>query len=239
MAVDGYDITGNGNEIKLKRDAAKIDATVFGDHFSYELAGIQKASLEFKGFYNPGYNNLDQIVNQRFGQTNDVITLTAPGGYAALQPAILMPSVITKYDIDAKLKGAVDIDSEYDARGALDQGFILVSPIIPITASGVSAVLDNTLTGGATTGGCAAQLHVWGVSGTTPSLTMILQGSPDGVTWTTLGAFNAVTTNNSAQRLVLPNGTTIPQQTRVSWTVTGTTPTFNTLFGFSRSVVYL
>jgi len=117
VAVDGYDFTGNGNEIKLKRDAAKIDATVFGQHFSYDLAGIQKASLELKGFYSYGYSQIDQIINQRFGQTNDVNVLVAPAGYPVLGPAILMPSVITKYDLDAKLKGAIDA-FKLDVRGA-------------------------------------------------------------------------------------------------------------------------
>jgi hypothetical protein len=238
--ADGYDISGNGNEVKIKRDAAKIDATVFGDHFSYDLAGIQKASLEFKGFYAAGYGFLDQIVNQRFGQTNDVLTLTAPAGLAALGPAIMIPSVISKYDVDVKLKGAVDIDAEFDARGYMDQGFLLVSPIGATTVTGMSSVLDNTLNGGATTGGWAAQLHVSSVSGTTPSLTVKLQGSPDGTTWTDLpgGLFTAVTASNNAQRLVQPNGIATPAQIRANLTITGTTPSFNAMVGFSRSVVY-
>lgn len=239
--ADGYDISGNGNEVKIKRDAAKIDATVFGDHFSYDLAGIQKASLEFKGFYAAGYNFLDQIVNQRFGQTTDVQTLTMPAGPGvSLGPAIMMPSVITKYDVDVKLKGAVDIDAEFDARGFLDQGFILVNPIAPLTVTGTGTALDNTLTGGATAGGWAAQLHVSTVTGTTPSLAMKLQGSPDGTTWTDLpgGAFNAVTASNNGQRLVMPNGTAVPAMIRANYTITGTTPTFLTAVAFSRSVVY-
>jgi hypothetical protein len=239
--ADGYDISGNGNEVKIKRDAAKIDATVFGDHFSYDLAGIQKASLEFKGFYAAGYNFLDQIINARFGQTADVLTLTAPAGLAALAPAILMPSVLTKYDIDVKLKGAVDIDSEYDARGAIDSGFILVSPIGATTTTGMSGVLDNTANGGATTGGWAAQLHISSVSGTTPSFTGKLQGSPDGTTWTDLpgGLFNAITTPNQAQRLTQPNGVSAPAQIRLNYTISGTTPSFTVAAAFARTPVFL
>lgn len=243
--ADGYDISGNGNEVKIKRDAAKIDATVFGDHFSYDLAGIQKASLELKGFYAAGYGNLDQIVNARFGQTADVYTLTGPAGLGApvgtvFQPAIMMPSVLTKYDIDVKLKGAVDIDMEFDARGAIDSGFILVSPIAALTTTGMSSALDNTSNGGATTGGWAAQLHVGAVSGTTPSLTAKLQGSPDGTTWTDIpgGLFAAVTTAFQAQRLTMPNGVTLPAQVRANYTISGTTPSFNAMVAVSRTVVY-
>lgn len=242
--ADGYDISGNGNEVKIKRAAAKIDATVFGDHFDYELAGIQKASLEFKGFYAAGYNFLDQIVNQRFGQTNDVYTCTLPAGYINNGPAIMMPSVITKYDIDVKLKGAVDIDAEYDARGFLDQGFMLMNPLSATTTTGTgtagNGVLDNSTTGGATTGGCTAQLHVSTVSGTTPSLTVKIQGSPDGTTWTDIPGmtFAAVTTPNQAQRLVVPNGVSVPAQVRTNWTVSGTSPSFTSMVSFCRSVVY-
>lgn len=239
VAFDQYDMSGNGNELKAKRDAATIDATVFGDRFSYDLAGIQKASIELKGFYTPGYNNIDGIVNQRFGQDSDVLAAYGALGWPLGGPMVMQPSVITKYDIDAKLKGAVTIDCTMMARGYVDDGYILLSPNQFTTATGTSTALDNTPNGGATVAGANAQLHVFSVTGTTPSLTMKLQGSPDGTTWTDIpGMLFSAATTASAQRLVLPKQQTIPAQVRANWTISGTTPSFLALLGFARGVVY-
>lgn len=240
IVCDQYDISGNGNELKAKRDAAVIDATAFGSRFEYGLAGIQKSSIEMKGHYAPGYTNIDGIINQRFGQDSDVLVGYAPlgwGGASTMNPFVMQPSVITKYDIDAKLKGAVELDATWTARGAVDDGFLLQNPNVIMTATGTSAVLDDTSNTGPTTGGAAAHLHVLGVSGTTPSLTMKIQSSPDGTTWTDLFVFTAATKITS-QRLTIPIGNTIDQQIKASWTITGTTPKFNAVVGFSRSVVF-
>lgn len=237
ICVDQYDVSGHGNEIKAKRDAAVIDATGFGDRFEYGLAGIQQASIELKGHYTPGYTGMDGILNQRFGQDSDVLVAYAALGWNPLNPLVMQPSVITKYDVDAKLKGAVEIDSTYTARGAVDDGYLLVSPTTFLTVSGSSSVLDDTLTTGATLGGCAAQLHVLSASGTTPSLTMTISSSPDGTTWTPLLAFTAMTKPGS-QRLVLPVGNNIDQQIKATWTISGTTPKFSAVVGFSRTVVF-
>lgn len=240
IVCDQYDVSGNGNELKAKRDAAVIDATGFGDHFEYGLAGIQKSSIELKGHYAPGYNKIDGIINQRFGQDSDVLVGYAPLGWGAstaLNPFVMQPSVITKYDIDAKLKGAVELDATWTARGAVDDGFLLQSPNTLITATGTGTILDDTANTGPTTGGAAAQLHVLAVSGTTPSLTMKIQSSPDGTTWTDLFTFTAATKATS-QRMTLAIGNTVDQQIRANWTVSGTTPKFNVVLGFSRTVVF-
>lgn len=237
IVCDQYDISGHGNELKAKRDAAVIDATGFGDHFEYGLAGIQKSSIELKGHYTPGYAGMDGIINQRFGQDSDVLVAYAPLGWGVSNPLVMQPSVITKYDIDAKLKGAVELDATWTARGAVDDGYQLQTPNTIMTATGTSAVLNDTTTTGATTGGAAAHLHVLAVSGTTPSLTMKIQSSPDGTTWTDLFVFTAATTLN-AQRLTIPIGNNVDQQIRANWTISGTTPKFQAVVGFSRTVVF-
>lgn len=241
IAVEQYDVSGHGNELKAKRDAAVIDATGFGDRFEYGLAGIQKSSIELKGHYTPGYAGFDGIVNQRFGQDSDVNVCYGALGWGVLNPVVMQPSVITKYDIDAKLKGAVEIDSVFTARGAVDDGYQLLAPNSYLTgASGVSNVLDDTLTTGATAGGCAAHIHLMSLTGTTPSLAVKLQSSADGTTWADMPGmtFTALTAIGS-QRLTLPNGTAIPAFIKASWTLSGTgSPIASAMVGFSRGVVF-
>lgn len=238
IVCDQYDISGHGNELKAKRDAAVIDATAFGDRFEYGLAGVQKSSIELKGHYTPGYAGMDGIINQRFGQDSDVLVAYAPLGWGLLNPLVMQPSVITKYDIDAKLKGAVELDATWTARGAVDDGYMLQTPNTIMTATGTQAApLDDTATTGPTLGGAAAHLHVLAVSGTTPSLTMKIQSSPDGTTWTDLFVFTAATKIGS-QRMTIAVGNNVDQQIRANWTISGTLPKFNAVVGFSRNVVF-
>lgn len=240
MAVDQYDVTGNHNEFKFKRDAAVVDVTTFGKRFSDDLAGIQKASLELKGFYDAGYDHLDQVINLRFGQDDDVLTLLAPSGWEDQAPAILMPSVITKYDVTAKLKGAVDIDSNYMARGAVDQGFLGLNPSnLLVGASGAGPIIDHSdFFPGGTNSGLAAQLHLVQVDGTTPSLTFKVQQSPaTSPVWTDLATFTVATAATS-QRIELPQGTFVNEMLRVIWANTGTGNTVRAAVGVSRGVHY-
>ena len=65
-------------------------------------------------------------------------------------------------------------------------------------------------------------LSVTAASGTTPSLTVTIQHSADGVTWTNHSSFAAATAVTSERKVF--GG--IDRFARASWTVTGTTPSF-------------
>jgi hypothetical protein len=240
MVIDEYDVTGQNMEYKSKRDAAVIDATVFGERFSYDLAGIQKASIEYKGFYGPGDSGYNQAINRKFGQDSDVLLGVAPQGWGILNDFTMQPSVITKYDIDTKLKGAVDVDINAMARGAVDDGYLLFAPTVFLTTGSTinSNVLDQSLTTGATAAGCAAQLHVITMTAAT-TLAVAIQGSPDGSTWTTLTNMTFSTFSvQGKQRLTLGVGNAVPQMIRGQATVTGTGGVASVALGWARNVVY-
>jgi hypothetical protein len=62
------------------------------------------------------------------------------------------------------------------------------------------------------------------VGGTTPSLTIQPQTSPDNSTWTNFGSqYSAITANGTAAH---PAITPLERYFRLAYTVTGTTPTF-------------
>lgn len=67
------------------------------------------------------------------------------------------------------------------------------------------------------------QLDVTAASGTSPSLTVLLEDSLDGTNWNTIGTFAAKT---AAGREVINVTTPFAETVRASWTVTGTTPSF-------------
>lgn len=236
VTLDQFDITGFYNEYKFKRDAALIDVTPFGNRVSSDLAGIQKAGLELKGFYNSTH---DVAIHQRFGQDEDVLLALAPQGYKPLAPVVMLPSVTVKYDVSAKAKDAVTVDSEFALRGFVDNGVQLFSPKTILTAaSGVSGIYDNgsSATSGATVAGWASQLHVWAIGGTSPSVTVTIEDSADGTAFATLGAFTTAIAPES-DRLEVDFGNTVRRYVRARYVLVGG-GAVQMLTGFARSVDY-
>lgn len=89
-----------------------------------------------------------------------------------------------------------------------------------------SAARTTTGTGTGTTTAARAQvakLDVTAASGTTPSLIVTIQDSPDGSAWTTRDTFATKTTTGTEIR-ALPRG--LDTNVRAAWTIAGTTPSF-------------
>jgi hypothetical protein len=74
-------------------------------------------------------------------------------------------------------------------------------------------------------------LDVTAATGTTPSITVTLQHSHDGTTWTNHSAFAAKTTAASERKVFAG----IDNYVRLTWTVSGTTPSFT--FGVTGTAV--
>lgn len=68
-----------------------------------------------------------------------------------------------------------------------------------------------------------AQLNVTAASGTTPSVTVLIEDTVDGTNWNTIGTFAAKTTTG---REVINVTAPFTDVIRASWTITGTTPSF-------------
>lgn len=71
-------------------------------------------------------------------------------------------------------------------------------------------------------------ISVGTVTGTTPSLTPVLEGSADGTNWFTIASGTAITATGAKQRIVA--NPVVEPFVRVSWaTPSGTTPSFSNL----------
>lgn len=81
-----------------------------------------------------------------------------------------------------------------------------------------------------------AKLNVTAASGTSPQLTVTIQDSPDGTTWTTRDTFGVKTGVSNEVRPV-PKGLDTFQ--RAAWTIAGTTPSFTFDVQFASSSLTL
>lgn len=106
-----------------------------------------------------------------------------------------------------------------------------VVPSAARTTSGNS----GTLTGWSRGDAPQSRLTITAASGT-PSMTVIVEDSPDGVTFTTRDTYPAQTGIATVTRALPLN--LAPCQ-RVSWTITGGTPSLTFSFQFASSVLQL
>lgn len=235
--LEQYLFGAQGNDISHSRKADKVDGSGFGTRVRNSLPGMQEGSLKIKGLAAMEKGALGWQLNQWFGRRSPVNAWYALEGLEALSPITMQPSSIIDSSISAKLKDAVDFDLELDARGAYNDGTILLSPAHPLTTStGTGSLDDNTLYGGSTQTGAAAQLHVWALDGgTAPSVSVTIQHSVDGVTWTTLTTFTTVSVIGS-QRITLPSTTVVNAKVQAIWTLTGAPTGVQVLLGFARGV---
>lgn len=235
--VEQFVWSARANDIEHSLKADKVDGSTFGTRVRNSLPGLQDGSLKVKGVAVLDKGEMLYWINQWFGRRSPVNAWYALEGLEALQPITMQPSSIIDASRSAKLKDANDFSLELDARGAYNDGTILLSPTALLSgASGVGSVDDNTNYGGATTTGGAAQLHVLALDGgTTPSLTVKIQHSSDGSVWTDLLTFDAAT-KPGAQRITLPSTTQVNAQVKASWTLGGSPTDVQVLLGFARGV---
>jgi hypothetical protein len=235
--IEQYLFSAQGNDIEHGRKADKIDGSGFGTRVRNNLPGMQDGTLKIKGLAAMEKGKLNWQLNQWFGKVMPINAWYTLQGMAALSPITLQPSSIIDASISAKLKDAVDFSLELDARGAYNDGFILLSPEnLLVGASGTGSQDINTNYGGATTTGGVGQLHVWAFDGgTNPSVTVTIEHSPDGVTWTPLISFQTQSTLGS-QRITLPSTTTINQYVQAIWSTTGSPTDVQVLCAYARGV---
>ena len=107
----------------------------------------------------------------------------------------------------------------FTGNAALTSDLDVLVPSAPVTATGNSGPLNGY--GPAKV--IRAQLEVTAVSGTTPTLDVVIEDTLDGVNWNVIGTFTQATV---ATRQVLNIATSFAETIRVRYTVGGTTPSF-------------
>jgi hypothetical protein len=155
-----------------------------------------------------------------------------PQGISAGSIATLMAAYEVKYAMSSDVGAGVDLSLDFTPSGIVAHGHNLTSHAA-VTTTSTSSNLDG---GAASANGGVAHLNVTAVSGTTPTLDIILEHSVDGSTsWATLATFTSLTTTTAAERVVVAAGTTVRRYIRASFTAGGTSPSYTLAVAFARS----
>lgn len=227
--VSGADLSGNTNKIEIGEEWEAKKVTNFRSGGADEvLAGLGTVDISADGQWEAGnlglpddtfWANRRAIEPWTVGPTN--ASDTAVGNLMYLTSALRLRS---------KLLDAVGEVAPWEAaaRGSkpLVRGLSMHQSGTPRTATGTGTTVDFT-TGPTAGQRVYANLHVLSVSGTaTPTLTVAVQSDDNsGMTSpTTRGTFVAKTAIGGEAMEIASPGT--ERYWRVTWTITGTTPSF-------------
>jgi hypothetical protein len=239
--IQGYVFTRQTTDLDSTFKADKLDGSTWGAKFKNDLPGLQEATTKITGKHTAVRNQVGDILPTLVGQTTPVYAWNALESLNALAPIGFGPVSVMEYSPKAKEKDVTTFDTELSARGAAYTGFILVTPqsTTNLITTGTGSDDDSTSSTGATAFGGVIQMHVYDISGgTTPTMTMIVQHSPDGTTWSTLASFVVATPLTIAttyvQNVLIASTVTVNAHVRASWTTTGSPTSVQALVMYDR-----
>jgi len=213
------------NQVALNAEAESKDTTAFtasGDVWHEELPGIKSTTLNASGQWEAG--DLSKVDDDAFGNFGSVGAISVcPAGAADGALAWLTQYNRKQYQLLGQVGDVAPWSWQSMGAWPLVRGTVLTGPT---TASSSSTGTAAQLGAVSSTQHLYVALHVFSVSGTTPSLTVAIQSDnasnfPSATTVTTLTAANSI-----GSQITRVAGPTTDDWFRISYTITGTTPSF-------------
>jgi len=231
IVAGACDLTAVSNRVAFEPNAEVKVATTFGSVdgngtlWQENMAGLGSASVAAGGFWEAnGANLVDDDMWANFGG-NGPWSFSGPAGWPTEGSlAYLANMVRTSYAVLGPVGEIAPYEASAVSSGPYARGATLLNPGTARTATGTGTIVNL----GAVPAGRSmyAALHVLSVAGTTPSFTAVLQsaalvgfGSP-----TTRATFTAATARGSEWKASA--GPTTDAFWRISYTISGTTPSF-------------
>lgn len=228
VLFDGNDLSPFLNAATVSGSMDPAEVTNFGSGGNREyIKGLLDATLALEGFHSvasthPSTEITDVLAAAFTGTTTPVVTVGFEDDTIGRR-AVLFTGTIVGYDIDVPVDDVITTSVDLQSNNGYQSG-VWLRALSQSTSTGASAAVDSGLTGGGTTGGGVAHLHVTAVnssdSGSTGSATFLVQHSTSGSTWATLITFDA-STEPSVQRSTVSG--TVKEQLRATLNAMGTT----------------
>ncbi len=229
----GVDLTGRSNKVGLEPEFEEKDVTTFGsvdangDLWKEVIAGLGSGKVGASGFWEAG--DPSKVDDAQWAALGGLDAWTiCPVAAAVGDVAYLARALEGNYQLFGALGDVAPWSASMSASGPVARGPVLHPPGLARTATGTGTVVDLSTTGTTFPAGKGlyASLHVLSVSGTTPSLTASVQTAATvGFASPTTRVTFAAATAAGAQRLSAV-GPITDQYARVSFTISGTSPSF-------------
>ncbi len=228
LYLGGYDLSGLSNSLSLSQEFDEVDCTAFGDTCRHGMPGLAKISFEHQGYFATDGTNLngsDEASSAAVGVTG-VPMMVCPTTGAVASIAHFFPAVTYKY----AWGGSLGDMTAFAITGNGSSGYSLIRGQIMGTGAKTSTANGTAYQLGAVTSTqkLYAQLHVLAVSGTDPTLDVIVES--DDAEGFTSGATRIAFTQKTAigaQWATPVAGAITDDWWRIGWTIGGTeTPSF-------------
>ena len=206
-----------------------LDVTSLADSAKSYVPGLEEFSLNIEGMFDndAAAGSLWSTITTPIDASSSVVTSAAPSGFALGNPTWLIQANTVSYEPSSNVTDVVTFNMSMGSASTSQTG-ISLGDLTALTATGTGTSVDNSAS---TSNGFIAQIHVTAASGTTPTMTAIIQHSTNNSTWATLGSFTAAT-GATSERI---SGTgTVNRYVRISYTIGGTTPSFTTQISLAR-----
>ncbi|MGA9851842.1 MAG: hypothetical protein WBR15_02805 [Gammaproteobacteria bacterium] len=217
VVLGGYNLSGDMNSLALSYKAAALDDTRFGDNTNQKIGGLKDIAISCKGFWDTG---TDAELFNDVGQ-GDIMTMASLPAEGTV--AFFLKVLDIEYQIGTTVGDNMPFSLTADAQSNLIRG-LLGANKSGITASGNGTGFNLGAVGAGQS--LWASLHVLSVAGTTPSMTMAIQGdSSDAFAEpTTVLTFDAAT--GIGAQFMSVEGALAETWYQPIWTITGTDPVF-------------
>lgn len=227
VLVNDRHLSGSLSGFSLVHSRAMGTVTSLLDEGAKFIPGLLNGSLSLNGRFESGTGNIHETINSAEGVDNGLLVTALPDGFTVGQPAYIAESDLSSYGVTAPVADVVNLTAEAQPDDGVDWGVSLHAHTSE-TGTGTEASVDNV---SSSSNGGVASLHVTSVSGTSPTLDVTVQHSPDDSTWADLVSFTQATAQTSER--VTVSGT-VDRYVRESHTVGGTSPSFTYAVAFAR-----
>jgi hypothetical protein len=238
LFTGGADLTAASNKVVFGADREEKDVTTFlpasdpDSGWKKVTGGLASGAVAASGFWEAG--DAGKVDNSTWTNLGGLTGWTVcPADATVGAPAYLMKAMTGKYQFLGTVGDINPYEAEAKSAWPIVRGVVAHPPGTARTANGSGTASE--LTAVTATQNLYASLHVLSVSGTSsPTLTVIVESDVDGLFGSpaTRATFTAATAI-SGQITRVPGAITDTFY-RVSWTITGTNPSF--LFAVSLGI---
>jgi len=218
--VNGVNASPYVKDYDLALNADVSDNTTMGSQAVTRIGGLKDSTLAASGYYDSGTNAIMELLNSALTLSTDCIVLLWVLGEVAIGTfGFAMRSREKDFSVDMPVAQIITIDGSFE--GDDDVEFVQsLHPLAAETTVTHTTALDN---GASSSNGGAAYVVCTAFTGT--SITILVEHSSDGVSFSTLATHTAITAGGTTERIAFAG--TVNRYTRTSWSGTFTSATFS------------
>jgi len=218
VLVDGYELTGDSNNISISDQRKMLDVTAFADAVHKFIPGKRQASLDHSGYMNAASAGSHPVLK---GVDVDGVVSVLVGDNTTPAEGDIAYSLSVrqgKYSPQPAVGAFIPFSAMFATKGELGSWGVALAVPVTFTNSANGGSVDN---GAATSNGGAAFLHILQAAAS-DTYAIIVEGSTTGSFGgeeTTLATFTLDASSLGSERAAISG--TIPRYTRWKATRTG------------------